>query len=118
MQRGPAHGGTLLVESRADASVGARQRREPVAQRAQIQQRAADQERHAAARGYLANRGGRFAREAARRIGLGRIADVDEVMRHAPAHLGRRLRGADVEPAIHHRRIHAHDLDRQLRSEV
>ena len=54
--------------------------------------------------------GGRLARVARRRVLLGRIRDVDHVMRNALAGGDRHLVGADVEPAVDGRRVAADDF--------
>ncbi len=71
---------------------------------------AADEDRQAPARVDVADRVGRVARELRRRVLVGRIGDVDQVMRDA-APVGRRhLVGADVEAAIDGGRIAVDDL--------
>ena len=56
VQRAPAKLRRFAIELGTDGSIGARQRREAVAQRAQIEQRAADEQRQPAARADLGDR--------------------------------------------------------------
>ena len=117
VQRRPARAQRARVDVGTHRGIGLGQGIEAVEQRLEVQHRAADQQRHAAA---LANRRDRRARvgdEARRRIALGRVDDVDQVVRHGRA-LGRaRLRGADVHAAVDERRVDADDLDRTARRE-
>ena len=108
----PAKLRRFAIELGTDGLIGARQRREAVAQSAQIEQCAADQQRQSAARADLRDRARGILREASRRVRLRGLEDVDEVVRHRSA--GRRggFRRTDVEAAIDHRRIHADDLER------
>ena len=50
--------------------------------------------------------------------GLGQVADVDQVMRHAGAFGGRRLGRADVESAIHLHGIGGNDFAADLFGEM
>jgi hypothetical protein len=47
-------------------------------------------------------------------ISIGRVYDVDQVVRRAGEDGGVRLGGADVHVAEHQRRIHADDFHRQV----
>ena len=95
-----------------NGTVCARQRREPVPQSTQVEQRPADEQRQPAARTDLADESGSVARESSCRVGLGRLQDVDEMMRDGAAYSRGRFRGADVEPAINERRVHADYFER------
>ena len=117
MQRGPARARARSSMSARTAGSASGKRIEAVEQRLEVQHRAADQQRHVAA---LANRRDRRARvgdEARRRIALGRVDDVDQVVRHGGALGGARLGGADVHAAVDERRVDADDLDRTPRRE-
>ena len=57
------------------------------------------------------------AHEARGGIGIHRIDDVDEMVRHLRAFRCRRLRGADVHAAINLRGVHRHDLGGPARRE-
>ena len=48
--------------------------------------------------------------EAPRGITLVRVADVDQMMADAIPERARRLRRANIQAAIHHRRVDAHDF--------
>ena len=101
----------------AHRGVGFGQRVEAVEQRLEVEHRAADEQRHRAARADRRDRRARVGDEARRRVALGRIDDVDQVVRHRGA-LGRaRLGGADVHAAVDQRRVDADDLDRAARRE-
>ncbi len=89
VQRRPAELARLRVELVAQRRVRARQAREPLAQRAQIEQRAPDEQRQPAAGGDVAHGGGRVASESARRVRLARLEDVDQMVRQ-PARVQRR----------------------------
>lgn len=117
VQRGPAIALGFGIERRAHVRIGARQVIEPLRQRLVVQHRAAREQRRAAARGDLADQAQRVRAETRGRIRIGRIDDVDQVMRHARALVARRLRGADIHVAVDERRIDADDLDRATRGE-
>ena len=91
-----------------------RQRRDAPQQRPQVQHGAADQQRHAPRALDLAMQRSASATKRPGGIAFRRLADVDEVVRHARAQLARGLRGADVHAAIDQRGVDAHDLDGQL----
>ena len=82
----------------------------PARQRAEVEAGAADENRHAAAGVNGPDGDGGIARVARRRVDLGRLDDVDEVMRDALLRFGRHLVGADVEAAIDRGRIAVDDL--------
>ena len=98
------------LEPRAERGVARGPRKEPARQRSVVQAGAADQDRQAAARGDVADDGRRLARIPRRRVLLGRIGDVDQVMGNALAGGRRHLVGADVEAAVDGRRVTADDL--------
>jgi hypothetical protein len=58
-------------------------------------------------RADLGHGGQRVGAEARRRVGIGRVADVDQPMRIARQHRRRRLGGADVHAAVDQRRVDA-----------
>ena len=117
VQRRPAGARGALVDRGAHFGVGAGQRVEAVEQRLEVEHRAADQERDRAARADRRDRRIGIGDEARRRIALGRIDDVDQVVRHRGALARARLGGADVHAAIDERRVDADDLDRMARRE-
>ena len=84
--------------------------KQPADQRAVVEAGAADENRQLAARGDVADRRRRFARVARRRVLLGRIGDVDQMVRNALLLGERHLVGADVEAAIHGGRVAADDF--------
>ena len=108
--RANPRGAAPRVEFRAHAGVRAWQRRQPFGQRLEIKHRAAAENRHPAARANVRHACPRIARKRRRRIALGRVDDVDQVMRNARAVAGSRLCGSDVHAAIHLRRINGDDL--------
>jgi hypothetical protein len=117
VQGRPAGACGALVDCRADRGIGLGQRVEAIEQRLEIEHRAADEQRDRAARADRRDRRVGVGDEARRRIALGRVDDVDQVVRHGSA-LGRaRLRGADVHAAVDERRVDADDLDRPARRE-
>ena len=86
-------------------------------QRLEVEHRAADQERQRAARTDRRDRLGGIGDEARSRVALGRIDDVDQMVRHGLALGARRLGGADVQAAVDDRRVDADDLHGALRRE-
>lgn len=117
VQGGPAIARGFRIESRAHVRIGAGQVVEPLRQRLVVQHRAAREQRRAAARGDLTDQAQRVGAETRGRIRVGRIDDVDQMVRHARALFARRLRGADIHVAVDERRIDADDLDRAARGE-
>ena len=73
------------VDRGAHRGVGRRHRVEAVEQRLEVQHRAADEQRQRAARADRRDRRARVGDEARRRVALGRIDDVDQVVRHGGA---------------------------------
>ena len=76
-----------------------------------VQAGAADEQRPLAARLDVGDRGARRVLEARDRPVLGRVGDVDQVVRHRGPLGGGRLGGPDVEPAVHLHRVDRDDLD-------
>ncbi len=111
MQRRPPFDGRARVDPRAHLRVGARQCAQPLGQRLEVQHRAADKERHVSAGADLAGRRQRIGAKPRRRIGFGRIHDIDQVMRHAGARRRVRFRGADIHAAVDLCGVDADDLD-------
>jgi hypothetical protein len=87
---------------------------QPSRQRAVIEARAADQNGKPPAGGDSADHRRSFARVAGRRVLVGRFHHVHHVMRNAPLLERGNLVRADVEAAVHGRRIAAHDLAAEL----
>jgi hypothetical protein len=116
VQGGPAdaHGAGLALG--AETRLRGRQVRERV-RRAEIEHRAAGQ-RNAPARVDLVDEAQRLGAETPRRVGLGGIDHVDQVVRHARALVDVRLRGPHVHAAVDLRRVDAHDLHREALGEV
>ena len=90
--------------------VASRSRKHAADERTKIEARPSDDDRKAAARGDVGHGGGRIRPVARRRVHLGRLDDVDEVVRNAAALSGVELVGADVEAAVDGRRIAGNDL--------
>ena len=114
--RGPAQPSRVGIEAARMAVAGPRQRRDAADQCAQVQHRAAHQQRHASARFDVVDGLRGIAHELPRRVTRAGLDQVDEVMRHLPRAPRVRLGAADVEAAIHLRRIDADDLDRETRA--
>ena len=114
VERRPAPISGLRFDGRPDPVIGLRQRREPFAQRLEVEHGPADEQRHAAARGDLAHEPQRIGAELRRRVAFGRVDDVDQVVRHAAPLGPARLGGADIHAAEYLRRIDADDLDREI----
>jgi hypothetical protein len=66
----------------------------------------------------LAGEAQRLGAEAPRRVRVGGIDHVDEVVRHARALRGTRLGGSHIHAAVNLRRIDAHDLHGKALGEV
>ncbi len=111
-QRVEAVARELRGEPGAHLAVGRGQRVEALEQRLEVEHRAADEQRQRAARGDAGDQPLGVGDEARRRVRLGRVEDVDQVVRHARALGGRGLGGADVHAAVDERRVDADDLDR------
>lgn len=82
-------------------------------ERAEIQAGATDQQRHVATRGDGLHRDQRIVAELRRRIRFRWIADIDQRVRVKPQRCGIGLGRADVQPAIHQRRIDADEFNRE-----
>ncbi len=113
VQRRPAQLPRHGVDHEPDRRIGFRQVREPVLQRLEIQHGAAHEQRHAAGRGDARHQVDCLLAELRRGKTLGRVEDVDQVMRCLAPRAGVRLRGADVHAAIYLRRIDVDNLDRE-----
>ena len=98
------------LQPRAQLGVLSRTREQAARQRAVIKTRAADKDRQLSFRMQFPNRPRRIAREVRRGVLVGRIGNVDQVMRNATALLDRNFVGADVEAAIYRRGIAVDDL--------
>ncbi len=108
-ERQPAAVGNRLEPS-AQRLVGWRPRKQSAGKRAIVEPRAADDNRQVASRLDLADGARGIHCELRGGVDLGRIGDVDQVMRNAAAFVERHLVGADVEPAIDRRRVAVDDL--------
>ena len=104
--------GNAQIQLGADSQVGRRQRIQPLGQGFEIQHRAADQQRQLAPGVDLGDQPSRVVDEGRRRVGLRRVEDVDQVVRHGGT-LGRAgFGGADVHAAVDQRRIDTDDFQR------
>src|SRR5262245_35520556 len=106
---GPAGVGDA-VQSAAQLLVGARARKETARQRSIVETGTSDQNREPSPLVDVANSGRRIARVLCGGVDLGRIRDVDEMVRDTTSRLDRELVRADVETAVHGRRIAVDDL--------
>ena len=113
VQRRPAFGAGLGGNPCAQRRVGRGQIGEPGEKRAEVEHRAAGQHRHPATGAHGLHAGGGILRELRRRVGLGRVADIDQVMPNPRLILRAGLGGADVHAAIDLRRIDADQLPAQ-----
>ncbi len=77
-----------------------------------IQHGPAHQQRQAIAPGDLADQGLRVLHKFGGAVGLQRIADVDQVVRHRGQFGGARFGGANVHATVDQRRVHADDFHR------
>ena len=118
VQRRPPATAGIGVDCGAHLRIGGRQLREPVAQRLEVQHGAAHQHGDAPACGDLGDETHGIRAEPCRGVRLGRVEEVDEVMRHGAPLVGARLGGADVHSAVHLCRVDAHDLDGQARRDL
>ena len=98
------------VETVAQRLVGARAGKQAANQRPVVEPGAADENRQPPARVHVAHDGGRVARVLRRGVDLGRVGDVDQVVRDALPIGGRQLVGADVEAAVDRGRVAVEDL--------
>ncbi len=110
VQRGPAEARRLVLEPGAERGIAAGRGDHAVEERAQVEPGAARDDGEPAARGDVRDRGVGERDEARRVHALPRLDHVEEVMGRERALLGRRLRGADVEPAVDLLRVGVHDL--------
>ena len=114
MQRRPAARGGLGIDARAHPGIGLGHGVQAFAQGLEVQHRAADQQGQVSALRDLVDEPPRVGHEARRGIGLRRIEDVDQVVRHLGALGSAGLGGADVHAAVDEGRIDADDLHRPL----
>src|SRR5688572_10649553 len=98
------------VQPRSQSVVSAWPGEETARERTVVKARASDDDRQAAAPMDLPNARGGIARKLRRRIHLGRLRDVDEVMWDTPPRLSWQLVGAYVEAAVHGRGIAVDDF--------
>ena len=109
------------VESLAHLRVGAGTGKQPSRQRPIVEAGAADENRPASACVDVLDGCQRISRVPRRRVLLGRLDDVDQMMRDAALLLRRHLVGADIEAAVDGGGIAADDLaaapQRQLDAE-
>jgi hypothetical protein len=98
------------VQPAAKLLVCARTGKQTTRQRPIVEARTADQDRKPAALVNVADGGRGIARVLRGCVDVGRIGDVDEVMRNTTSRLDRHLVGADVKAAVHGCRIAADDL--------
>ena len=110
MQRRPAALGGLIRQPGAQRRVGGGHGRQAAQQGLEIQPGAAGQDRQPAAAGDVVQRGAGVNGEFGRRVRLPRIANVDQVVRHPASLVQGRLGRADVQAAVHQRRINADDF--------
>ena len=98
------------VQPGAHRVVAARAIEEALDQRAEVEARAADEDGQATTRGDVADAGRRVAGELRGRVDVGRIDDVDQVVRDATLLVRRHLVGADVEAPVDGGRVAVDDL--------
>jgi len=112
MQGRPALLGRLGFDLGAHLGVGGGHVVNAIKQGLEVQHGAAHQQWQCAARADLGDEPGGVLHKLGGAVGLQRIADVDEVVRHGGALVGRGLGGANVHAPVHQGRVHADDLDR------
>ena len=98
------------VEAGAQLLVRTGPGKQPTRQRAIVEPRAPHENRQPVARMNVPNGRRRVARELRRGVHLGRVRDVDQMVRDAAPIFLRHLVGADVEAAVDRRRIAIDDL--------
>src|SRR5437867_3992854 len=107
-RRAPAFGDGL--QSRPQRGIPSRPRKQTPRQRTVVKTGAAGEDGETAAGMNVPHDRGRVARKLRRGVLVGRLDDVDKVVRDAAAIGGRDLVGADVEAAVHRRRIAVDDF--------
>ena len=111
VHRRPAEPRRLVIQRCTHGRVGGGQVIKAGCECARIEHRAAHQQRQSTSAANLADQLPRIAHEAGSGIGLARIDQIDQVMRHG-SQLGRgRFGSADVHAAIDQRRVDADDFD-------
>ena len=111
MQRGPAFGARPGFNFGANGGVGAGHVVQPVKQCLEVQHGAAHQQRQLAASVDVGDEPRSVSCKFSRAVGMQRVADIDQVVRHAGQLSRRRLGRADVHAPVHQRRIDADDFD-------
>ena len=99
------------IELRAKLRGGGRKLGQAMEERSEVQHGATHQERDLLPGVDRTDAGEGILYEAPGGVALGRLADVDEVMRDALPQLARGLCGPDVEAAVDLRGVDADDLD-------
>ena len=113
VQGRPAVARRTLVDATTQGRVGRRHVRQAGLQRPEVEHGPARQQRDPATRADGGHRRGGLLQETAGRVPFRRVGHVDEVVRKACQGVRVRLGGTDVHAPVHHRGVHAHDLDRQ-----
>ena len=111
VQRRPSLPARLRLQRGAHGRIGLGHGVQAVDQGLEIEHGAADQQGQAAARRDGGDQRLRVAGKLGGAVGLQRVADVDQVVRHGGAFCGRGFGRADVHAAIDQRRVDADDLD-------
>ena len=110
VERGLADFGELVFDLLAQLPVGGRAVEQAAEQTLEIERRAADEEDLFAAGVDLGHRGGGRFDVLGDAVLVGRLDDVEQMMRHGGAVCGRRLGGADVHAAIDRHRVERDDF--------
>jgi hypothetical protein len=98
------------IQSVPELLVGAGSRKEAPRQRSVVEPGPADEDWQPAASMDIADRGGGVAGVLRRRVNLGWVGDVDQMVRNAPSRVDGHLIRADVEAAVDGGRIAVDDL--------
>ena len=115
VQRRPAQGLCFSCNGGADGGVGARHVVQAVKQGLEVKHGAPDQQRQSAPGMNLMDELTCIRHELGRAVGLQRVADIDQVVRHTGQLCRRGFGGANVHAPVHQGGVNADDLHADLR---